>query len=298
MSSFATAASRSADKDTPNSKQLLHLLVNPEGMPEAENSATAAAAAEPARAEAPVVNPQTLDEAARVERLLTQLEARSMALVPYGYGNLREVAPRRSNTALLAGALVAIWATILILGIAYIRYVGHSPFSSAERTTVSVPTVIAPETDAQDQKVAASVDHLAKALVSSSERMNQLEAAVEKSNRDLQRIAKSNSERPAQTANTEQNEDSTSVVVSPTIPKNWHRVLEIKPTDMAVPHKTADGTIDYWLVPRNGDASPNKVLPIGKSADGVVVHNLDDGKDYTLTPNGEWKNGALAPAGN
>ena len=295
MSSFATAASRTADKDTPNSKQLLHLLVNPDAAPEGQTSP----AAEPARAEAPPMSSQSIDEATRVERLISQFEARSMALVPYGYGNVREAAPRRSNTALLAGVLVAIWLTTLILGVAYIRYIGHSPFSGAERAAAA-PLVIAPEADAQDQKVATSVDHLAKALVSSSERMNLLEAAVEKSNRDLQRMAKSNTERTAQTpTSAEPNEDSTStVVVAPTIPKNWHRVLEVKPTDLAVPHKTPDGSIDYWIVPRGGDSTPNKVLPIGKSADGVVVHNLDDGKDYTLTPSGEWKNGALTPSGN
>jgi hypothetical protein len=83
-----------------------------------------------------------------------------------------------------------------------------------------------------------------------------------------------------------------------TLPKSWHRVLDIKPTDSAVPHKGDDGTLDYWLVPRGAEKVQTKVLPIGTSPEGVVVHNLEDGKDYTLTPSGEWRNGAIAPAAN
>jgi len=26
-----------------------------------------------------------------------------------------------------------------------------------------------------------------------------------------------------------------------------------------------------------------------------VIHNLEDGKDYTLTPSGDWRNGAIVP---
>jgi hypothetical protein len=83
-----------------------------------------------------------------------------------------------------------------------------------------------------------------------------------------------------------------------TLPKNWHRVIDLKPNDMAVPHRGADGAIDYWLVPRGTDKPQAKVLTIGTSVEGVVVHNLEDGKDYTLTPAGEWRSGSVAPPGN
>lgn len=220
--------------------------------------------------------------------------------MPYGYGSLRAPAPRKSNNALLAGVLVALWLSSLVLSVAYIRYIGRSPFA-ADRTAATAPLVIAPESDTQEQKVAASVDHLTKALVKSFERMNRLDAAVQKSKRDLQKIAArvTTDQTVArisvpQTLETETKAPGAAVETS--IPKNWHRVLNIKPTDAATPHKNNDGTVDYWFVPRGGEELPSRVLPIGTSADGVVVHNLEDGKDYTLTPGGEWKNGALATA--
>jgi hypothetical protein len=159
--------------------------------------------------------------------------------------------------------------------------------------------LIAPEPDPQKQKV----DYLAKALVSSSQRVNELQAAVERSNRDLQRIATKvdgdGGKAISPTVKSDAVESAaSSAIPEANLPKNWHRVLEIKPTESAVPHKSADGTIDYWLVPRGADQAPSKVLPIGTSAEGVVVHNLDDGRDYTLTPSGEWLNGALAPSEN
>ena len=302
MSSFATAATRTPEKETPSGKQL-HLLVNPGVTPDVTAPNAATPPPEKSALEAAAVNPQTIDEITRVERLLTQLEARSMALVPYGYGTLREAPSRKSKKGLWAGMLVAIWLTTLVLAIAYIRYIGHSPFATERAASNAPPLIVAPDPDPQEQKVAASVDHLAKALVSSSERMNELQAAVEKSNRDLQKIASKvtpdhSSKLPADSKIDSSDSSLSTVVVEPTIPKNWHKVLDVKPTDLAVAHKTADGSIDYWLVPRGSEASPSKVLPIGTSAEGVVVHNLEDGKDYTLTPSGEWRNGALTPSGN
>lgn len=249
---------------------------------------------------------QTLDEVHRIERLLTQLEARSMALVPYSYGTLREVPTRRWGLIILASVLVAVWLTTLVLGMAYIRYLSHLP-APPERAARVRPLVIQSDPDPQEQKVVSSVDHLTKVLVSSSERLSELQAAMERSNRDLQRIAtKMGYDLP--TANTRAPRKAEALVSSAIdsgtfgeayLPKNWHRVLEIKPTEAAHAHRAMDGTIDYWIVPRGAELSPNKVLPIGTSAYGVVVHDLDDGKDYTISPMGEWRSGLpVQPAGN
>jgi hypothetical protein len=299
MSSFATAPSRTPDQESLAGKpQQTQLPVNPAPAP----SWDAKPQTETPPAQAPVVaagnGSQTIEEVQRVERLLAQLEARSMALVPYGYGNLREVpTPRRSNTPLLAGTLVAVWLTTMILGVAYIRYVGHSPFST-EREAAAPTVTIAPDPAPVAQKNSDSVDRLAQALVSSSERMNQLQAAVEKSNRDLQKMAtKVNADHPAASSTTDAPEN-TSPVTAGTLPKNWHKVLDVKPTESAVAHKGADGVVDYWIIPRGVDTPPSKVLPIGTSADGVIIHNLDDGKDYTITPTGDWRNSSLASNGN
>jgi hypothetical protein len=284
---MGTAPSRT---DNEGHKQL-HVVSNPEAPPSPETG----------RADALSNAGLPLDDVTRVERLLTQLEARSMALVPYGYGGLREVAPKKPNTAMIAAILVAIWLSTLVLAIVYIG--SNRSAQVVERAPVA-PLVIPSVADPQEQKVANSVDHLAKALVSSSDRLNQIEAAMEKSNRDLQHLtttrapverSKPVSTPAAASAETATQPLNTGDVV---LPKNWHKVLEVKPTDSAMPHKGADGNVDYWIVLRGADRTPTKVLPIGASAEGVVVHNLEDGKDYTLTPAGEWRSGSITPSGN
>ncbi len=287
MSSFATAR---APENDPSNGQQLRLVENPGEFVDGD-AGTAAA---------PALSTQNVEEVARVEALLTQLEARSRALVPYGYGTLREsTPPRRSNNGPLALVLIGIWLSSLVLIVAYMKYVAHSPIFS--EPAVAPPTIaLAPDPEPQTTKVASSVNQLAQAVVTSSERLNQLQAAVERSNRDLQRIAGKVNTAPAAPKVVD---DSLTTVTVPTaesaaLPKNWHRVLEVKPTESAVAHKGADGSIDYWLVQRGADPSPSKVLPIGTSPDGVVVHNLEDGKDYTLTPSGEWRSASLSGPGN
>jgi len=282
MSSTATAPSRTTEKEAQNRKQF-NFLADPDAPVMQDESA------------AGVLQP--LDEVTRVERLLAQLEARSMALVPYGYGTLRELPVRKPNSNLMAGTLVAIWLSTVILAVAYIRYdrQGQVPY----RAPAATPLLIQAEPDSQEQKVETSVDHLTKALVSSSERMNELQAAMERSNRDLQRITTKVGERPKPSIAATKAEGTDTALASGlepgTLPRTWHKILEIKPTESAVPHKSDDGTIEYWLVPRGAEQVQTKVLPIGTSPEGVVIHNLEDGKDYTLTPSGEWRNGAIVP---
>ncbi len=232
------------------------------------------------------------DETNRVEQLLAQLEARSMALVPYVYKAPTEEPAKKANVWPVAGGLLCLWLSTLLLGISYISFKRPAPVPVVERITTAAPLVIPSVPDQQEQNVANSVDHLAKALAASSERLNQIEVELEKSNRDMRHLAtKVNS---GQTATIPA---SAEIAVSPapsvtdsSLTKRPYPVMELKPTDAATPHRTADGSIDYWLVARSADKEPAKVLPVATSADGVVIYNLEDGKNYTLTPQGEWHN--------
>jgi len=286
MSTTAAAPSRTPENENQSRKPLRFLADSDEPVLQEES--------------APAASVPPLDDVARMERLLSQLEARSMALVPYGYGALREPPGKKANPTLLAVVLVAIWLSTVVLAITYIRY--NRPGPVADHGFSSAPLVIPSEADPQEQKVASSVDHLANALVSSSERMNELQAAMERSNRDLQRMATKVGERPKASLGGSKAAGADGLAApgaeEESVPKNWHKILEIKPAETAVPHKGDDGTIDYWLVPRGAEQVQTKVLPIGTSAEGVVIHNLEDGKDYTLTPSGEWRSGAIVPPGN
>jgi hypothetical protein len=283
-----------------------------------------------------------LDDAQRVDNLISQLEARTMALVPYGYGQVPMAPPPTSwTTPVIAGSLVAIWLSSLILAVLFFQSRSERA-QIVERSTVA-PLVIPTSADVREQKVNSSMDRLAKALVSSSERLRKLETVVEKSTADArQRTTATNAERtkearadaearmvelaahhppppqvPAPVVTSVAASIPVPVVVPgpppmkppvaplvtaplpaqvapPVIPvvsgpKGVYEVLKIKPTDAATPHQGPDGKIDYWLVARHDINGLVKVLPINKSSDGVVVRDLDDGKNYVLTPQGEWR---------
>jgi len=66
--------------------------------------------------------------------------------------------------------------------------------------------------------------------------------------------------------------------------------LSIPLPDGSVPHHNSQGETDYWLVPRVLPSGGHfaRVEPYGATSLGVKVHNMEDGKDYILTPQGGW----------
>jgi len=253
----------------------------------------------------------TSNELNRVERLLAQVEAKSVALVPYGYWNQPQAQTTKSNTWAIATVLGGIWLSSLALVIVNLSYKHSSQIAESGVTTT--PLVIHSPSDLQDQKTTESVGDLAKALVSSSHRLNRIEVTLEKSHQDLQQLEKRRNaeamkmvppkpeaisaeiKKIAVTA-ASSHPDATATGAPPSksalddaSAETPYRVLSIKPTDAAIPHKAADGTITYWLVARGAFMELARVQPIAVTADGVVIHNLEDGKNYTLTRQGDWR---------
>lgn len=312
MGSMGISPKRSGEAETRNQHQI---IANPE----------APATKETAQA---VLNPNSaaFNQVDRVEQLLAQLEAKSSALVPYGYWNRPQAPAKTSNNWAIAAVLGCIWLSSLALAVGY--FSDRHSLQVAERDVHTTPLVIAPPSDQQDQKTAESVSRLTKALVNSSDRLDRIEAVVQKSNLDLQQLkTKADSERtktitrqpnvvPVEMNNAAMASASTlakanqnavvplvanqaaasapkssldtSSVAAP--PKQTYPVLSVKPTDAAIPHKAADGTIDYWLVARGVFKELYKVQPIAIAAEGVVIYSLEDGKNYLLTRQGEWRN--------
>jgi hypothetical protein len=69
------------------------------------------------------------------------------------------------------------------------------------------------------------------------------------------------------------------------------------PVDLSIPlpagfvaHRNGQHDIDYWMVPQIGPSGEFavRVQPYGANALGVLVHGIDDGKDYILTKQGGW----------
>ncbi|MBV9611184.1 MAG: hypothetical protein JO091_01875, partial [Acidobacteriaceae bacterium] len=57
-----------------------------------------------------------------------------------------------------------------------------------------------------------------------------------------------------------------------------------------VVHHNPQGVMDYWLVPRVVAGAPvmTKVVPITQTRMGTFVHNVEEVKDYIVTPSGDW----------
>jgi hypothetical protein len=318
---------------------------NPEAKPKGET----------VRSEADTDNVH-LSEVSRVEKLLSQLEARSMALVRYDSGNLRETPVKNWHAGLITTALLVIWLGTLALAVGY--FANQQLPQIAEGAAPDKPRTM-PWVNNEQQNVSRSTAYLVKALAASAARLGQINATIEKSNRDLQHLAAEVHNKgtgPISTLPTDNSVGLDQIVATPArIPaaavpvslrvvatslaglvaaptvaprvdstpggraatsgvsvgasasativpapvgassaeespsRKQYRVLEIKPTHAALPHKAPDGTIDYWLVARGASQRPTKVQPIARSVDGVVIFNLEDGKNYIVTPLGEWR---------
>lgn len=87
---------------------------------------------------------------------------------------------------------------------------------------------------------------------------------------------------------------SQSALVGPTISSadsHSHQAdFSIPMPSGALAHQNSQGVLDYWLVQRilpTGDQFL-RVKPYSTSALGTMVHSVDDGVDYLLTPDGGW----------
>jgi hypothetical protein len=174
---------------------------------------------------------------ARVEKILNQLEARSVALVKYSRPRKGRRAPSK---AILIGLLLAAWASSLVVAFAYIHVTAYP-----QRTVRSARRIIA----AAKSKTAGSVQQSAKKLKAAAKLEHPMGLTA--------------------------SPDAATVSTA---------------SDPAIPHRTPDGAVDYWLMPRrHSDSSPIKVSLVGKGKNGVVVQNLEDGRYYTVTASGDWR---------
>jgi hypothetical protein len=268
-----------------------------------------------------------LDNVSRIEEMITQLETRTTALVRHSNPHLYASPAPKNSYGQIAVVLAAGCFTIMSVGIFYISY-NRSPQIS-QRGPAPVPLVIPPIHDSRDKKEVTSLDRLAKTLATSSVRLNRLEAALEKSNRNLAQLnaqtappisrqSRTDRVKVASAGDAEGKVPSfpqvASVAVTSPSPaisavsrsitplsvppvnsgssqRNAGQFLQMKPTDSAIAHKDVLGNIDYWIVARGDGNGSAKVLPIGVSAEGVVIRNLEDSKTYTLSHHGEWNEG-------
>jgi hypothetical protein len=102
----------------------------------------------------------------RAERILKQLEARSVALVKYGHHPSPRVRPSGSDKSAIGSALAALWLSTLAL--AYFFISDHVQWKAGDQVSVTGKRVI-------------SGSQIAKTLASSSRRPSRLEATAKRS---------------------------------------------------------------------------------------------------------------------
>jgi hypothetical protein len=213
----------------------------------------------------------------RLERLIEDLEARSMALVRHAQAQSPQPSRLVSNKNVIICGL-ALWLSVLCLFVAYVS----NEKQPVERGSLPGKRVISPLIPTQQPKVAGSFPRLAKASLSSSRKRQQAAATSRPSG-------------PSPDAAT------TSSTISPT-ETSLHDpsgAPQIQPSDLAIPHKTTEGIVDYWLMPRGPhDSPPARVFSVGKVAAGVVVLNLEDDRYYTVTPAGGWRELRISSSAN
>jgi len=232
---------------------------------------------------------QSLD-LARVEKLVGQLEARSLALVKYRYVEPPQRTRPPSNHIVIISALVAVWLSTLALAVAFVFLSDHVQQKASGQGSLSGKRIISPLRP--EQKLTIPVGQLLKSLAPSLRGLKRLEAAGELSKHPKQIQGPTTPIPQPPTSSLIGSPDAaTASITSPVEPSSSDPsvIRQIRPCDMAQPHQAVDGTVDYWVLPRGPDGnSATKVISVGKASNGVVVSDLEDGKYYTVTPAGAW----------
>jgi hypothetical protein len=251
---------------------------------------------------APVVStnpnaPATV-EALVLQRLLAELEARAAARVPAPY--VMERAPRSRRTTLIRTQFALLWALSIVLCVFVVKYLDHQETvqlsDPAQTRSITTLTATIGDQNKQFVRMIDSVESLASAVASSSLRTTAMQAVLKRLGRDMkQPDAQPVTEKPAPTS-----KPSPAAVNAPPqreepaeVPMGGHHHQPIEdvvaPRNVIVHHKE-NGVMDYWLVPRivSGSRVMTKVFPIAQTNMGVFVHNIEDVKDYIVTPSGDW----------
>jgi len=249
-----------------------------------------------------------LSESARLERLILQLESTavalessSVALVPFHHYRLgSEVSKRTSKPLVIGSTLVISWLGVTALSVAYFRH-SADVVPATQHAVYPTSQIVSASLESTERAPAHPSKAIINAAGSSSVQLKPAQTAPTLTAKEPAQFV-TPKRQPTPSAVQAQIAATPAVVLplpdpdppiaQPMGSANWHQIISMKPCATATAHHTAEGELDYWFVPRNGEKSAmSKVLSVGTNAEGVIVHNIDDGKDYTLTSAGEWKNG-------
>jgi hypothetical protein len=217
-------------------------------------------------------------------------EIRHVELVLY-----RDVARellRRPPSIWLLLAFIAPWGIAILFWFFALKSVKQQQTASLSQgeTMVRLTTSLADQ-NKQFTSLTSSLQTLAAAVLSSSAKTNGIEERLERSRRDLRRV-----ESQLQYDEMQMGTRLPNVPVTEPQPpgalRHHHEIAgQLQPgVQGAQIWRNNKGEVVYWLMPREmeGRVRLVKVLPVATDPEGVVVHDVDDGEDYVVTPSRGW----------
>jgi hypothetical protein len=257
---------------------------------ESENMSASARQPEAIGAFLPRSDEAQMPEKSSVGHQAVDAQIRQVELVLY-----RDVARellRRRPGIWLRVAFIAPWGIAILFWFFALKSVNQQQAASLSQGQTMV-TLVASLADQNKQftSLASSLQTLAAAVVSSSAKTRGIEERLERSRRDLRRV-----ESKLQYDEMQMGTGLPNVPVTETQPpgalRHHHEIAgQLQPgVQGAQIWRNNKGKAVYWLMPREmeGLVRMVKVLPVATDPEGVVVHDVDDGEDYVVTPSRRW----------
>lgn len=238
-------------------------------------------------------SPETLPsiESILLQRLLAELETRQLARVQPTY--VIEQAPAARNRVLIRTLWSVIWALSIVVCVVSIKYIDSVPRADGGQSrAIETLNASVNEQKKEFSTMIDSLNGLAGAIALNSNRTATIPDMLNRLGSDLQQIRAPLVRKPVDLA-----PQPTAPAQEPEaalIPMGGHHhppidVATVAPSG-AIVHYNALGVMDYWLVPRvqAGVQTMVKVVPISQNNGATFVHDVEESKDYLLTPAGDW----------
>jgi hypothetical protein len=225
--------------------------------------------------------------------LLAELDARQVARVQPTY--VIEQSPAARNAQLIRMLWSSLWLLSLVVAVLSVKYMDSQTMmprtEAGQSRALENLTASIGDQRKEFSNVADSLRELANSIAISSTRTQTIPDLISRLGADVQQprapLVRTPIEQPAPAVISPE-------VESAPIPMGGHHHAQIEyatvaPQDAVVHHNSA-GVMDYWLVPRvvSGVQTMVKVVPVSQTSTGTVVHDVDEVKDYLLTPSGDW----------
>ena len=231
-----------------------------------------------------------------LQKLLAELDARAIARVQAPY--LVEQPVRQTGLIRTLWALVWLLSTVLcVFVVKYVDTQRTAPTADPAQTqSINTLTATIGDQNKQFSKMIDSIENLANVVAAASMHTAALPAMLKRLGNDLKQAGSL----PVHEASVAAPKPTSLAMIAPPIQPDsagismgghHHPQLEdVVALPNVVVHHNYQGVMDYWLMPRivSGARVMTKVVPIAQTNMGVFVHDVEEVRDYIVTPTGDW----------